>query len=144
MFDVCWIVCWLVHVGPECCLWCQTWWLLLQSCRWWKNWWWVNCYSLIMNHSLWNDICMCDFEWWFLLCRCVLLAFSLPSVSWHCWFGSRKCIHLVKSWVMRCWPGYLWLWNDMQMTCICFSKIQNGLSFRSRYHVTHIILEKGH
>ena len=31
----------------------------------------------------------------------------LPSVPWHCWLGVRKSIRLVKSWVMRCWCGYL-------------------------------------
>ena len=34
------------------------------------------------------------------------LAF-LPSVPWHCWLGVRKSIQPVRTWVMRCWRGYL-------------------------------------
>jgi len=31
--------------------------------------------------------------------------FSLPSVIWHCWLGSRKSSWSVKNWLMRCWCG---------------------------------------
>ena len=30
-----------------------------------------------------------------------------PSVLWHCWLGVRKGIRPVKTWLMRCWRGYL-------------------------------------
>ena len=31
----------------------------------------------------------------------------LPSVLWHCWLGIRKSIWPLRSWVVRCWHGYL-------------------------------------
>ena len=33
--------------------------------------------------------------------------FTLPSVLWWCWLGGWKSIWPVKTWVMRCWCGYL-------------------------------------
>ena len=30
-----------------------------------------------------------------------------PSVLWSCWLGGRKGIRPVKTWVVKCWRGYL-------------------------------------
>ena len=65
--------------------------------------------------------------------------FCLPSVLWCCWLGVRNGIQPVKIWLMRCWHGYLLerSANSLHMVqlmplplhYVCFSKIQNGLSF---------------
>ena len=34
-------------------------------------------------------------------------SFSLPSVLWRCWLGSRKNIRPAKNWAVGCWRGYL-------------------------------------
>jgi len=62
-----------------------------------------------------------------------------PSVLWRCWLGVRKGIRPVKIWLMSCWHGYLLersanRWHMVQLMPlprhhVCFSKIQNGLSF---------------
>ena len=70
------------------------------------------------------------------------LAFSAltwPSALWRCWLGVRKGIRPVKIRLMRCWRGYLLQRsaNSLHMVQlmplpphhVCFSKIQNGLSF---------------
>jgi len=33
--------------------------------------------------------------------------YTLPSVLWRCWLGSRKGIQPVKNWVVGCWRGSL-------------------------------------
>ena len=37
-----------------------------------------------------------------------------PSVLWHCWFGDRKGIRPVKSWMLVCW----WWWSDWSFECL--------------------------
>ena len=64
---------------------------------------------------------------------------QLPSVLWRCLLGVKKSIRSVKIWVMWCWHGYLQKWsaNSLHMVQLmpvpphhlCFSKIQNALSF---------------
>ena len=63
----------------------------------------------------------------------------MPSVLWCCWLGGRKGIRPVKTWVVRCWHGYLsgtkckWLaYGPADTTATQSSllqKTQNGLSF---------------
>ena len=75
----------------------------------------------------------------------------MPSVLRRCWFGVRKGIRPVKIWVMRCWHGYLLerVANSLHMVQLmplsphhlCFSRIQNGLSFW--YRLTWIVPNKG-
>ena len=75
---------------------------------------------------------------------------TLPSVLWRCWLGGRKGIWPIKTWVMRCWHGYLseakWKWlaycpADATATpSYLLQKIQNGLSFW--YRPTQVVLEK--
>ena len=69
---------------------------------------------------------------------------------WRCWLGVRQGIQAVKTWVMRCWHGYLsgtkckWFaYGPADATATPSSllqKIQNGLSFW--YQPTQIVLEK--
>ena len=83
-----------------------------------------------------------------LSCVCV---FNLPSVLWHCWLGVRKGIRPVKIWLLRCWHGYLLEQsaNSLHMVQlmplpphhVCFSKIQNGLSFW--YRLTWVVPDNG-
>jgi len=35
------------------------------------------------------------------------VGYSVPSVLWYCWLGSRKGIRPVENWVVGCWHGYL-------------------------------------
>ena len=75
---------------------------------------------------------------------------GITSVLCCCWLGGRKGIRPVKSWVMRCWRGYLsgakckWLaYGPADATATPLSrlqKIQNGLSFWHRS--TQVVLEK--
>ena len=65
----------------------------------------------------------------------------MPSVLWHWCLGIRKSMQCVKTWVLRCWHGYLsgasckWFaygpGDDTTVTPIisCFIKIQIGLTF---------------
>ena len=80
----------------------------------------------------------------------ILLILTMPSVLWLCWLGVRKSIWPVKIWVMRCWHGYLLEQsaNSLHMVQLmslpphhlCFSKIQNGLSFW--YRLTRVVPDK--
>ena len=71
----------------------------------------------------------------------------MPSVLWLCWLGVRKSIRPVKIWLMRCWRGYLLQRsaNDLMMPLpphhVCFSEMQNGLSFWHR--LTRVVPDKG-
>jgi len=65
-----------------------------------------------------------------------VLVWTMPSVLWICWLGSRKGIRPVKIWVVR-YMAWLSVWSEVQMICIwsswchchpiisCSSKIQN-------------------
>jgi len=73
-----------------------------------------------------------------------LLVFSLPSVLWRCWLGSRKGIRPVKNWVVGCWHGYLPGARcrlayaqriPLPLTVSCFSKIQTGFTFLVPTHL---------
>ena len=69
---------------------------------------------------------------------------------WRCWLGVGKSIRMVKIWVMRRWHGYPLEWsaNSLHMVQLmpllphhlCFSKIQNGLSW---YWLTRVVPDKG-
>ena len=74
----------------------------------------------------------------------------LPSVLWRCWLGGRKGIRPIKnlSDEMLAWFCLEQSANDLHMVWLmpmptnhlCFSKIQNGLSFW--YWPTQVVLEK--
>ena len=76
-----------------------------------------------------------------------------PSVLWRCWLGGRKGIRPVKNWVVRCWHvccvvhktcSYLsgarcrlayGPADAIATHCLCFSKIQIGLTFLVPAHL---------
>jgi len=139
----------------------MKWWSLKRSCLKFYS---SNCSWFHSAHAHWAVQLLIE--------RCSLLGTSLsnilpisnfrefanrqnirdwPSVLWHCWMGVRKGIQPVKTWVMRCWRGYLLEWsaNSLHMVQlmllpphhVCFSKIQNGLSFW--YRLTWVVPDKG-
>ena len=84
------------------------------------------------------------------LCRYVLLPL-MPSVLWHCWFGSRKGIRPVKN----CGGVLAWLsvWSKVQTClwpswCHCHSlslaSVKSTLVLPFWYWLTQIVLENGH
>ena len=80
----------------------------------------------------------------------VPLSVILPLVLWCCWLGDGKGIRPVKNWVRIAGVVVCLKWgaNDLHMVQLmpkpphhlCFSKIQNGLSFW--YWLTQVVLEK--
>jgi len=58
----------------------------------------------------------CHSRWCWVICNFV--QYNLLSVLRCCWLGGRKGIWPVKTWVMRCWCGYLSVQIEVQMTCI--------------------------
>ena len=58
--------------------------------------------TVVINHHVTTAITKRN-----LLYPTILYYTHLPSVLWHCWFGSRKVTPPVKNWVVGCWHGYL-------------------------------------
>jgi len=71
-------------------------------------------------------------------------------VLWHCWFGGRKGIWPVKTWVVGCWRGCL---SGAQYSCIwpswCHCHSLSVASVKSKlvlpfwYRLTRVVPEKG-
>jgi len=78
------------------------------------------------------------------------IGYTMPSVLWHCWLGSRKGIRLVKYWVVWCWHGYL---SGVMLICIwpswchCHSlslaSVKSKLVLPFWYRLTRVVPDKG-
>jgi len=100
-------------------------WLHILESVVWKNFIWCMdlkraCLKILMNRytsasNVTNIKLMCTLKWmwnrnWWLKANSAgsyNALMLLASVLWHCCLSGRKNIQPVKSWVMRCWHGYL-------------------------------------
>ena len=119
--------------------------LQLHFIRYLISWW------ILIGHQLsYQLIFLCQIREWELT-NSLFMRIHQPSVIWRCWLGGRKGIWPVKK--LEWWGAGMVICleqsaNDLHMVQLmplpphhlCFSKIQNGLSFW--YWPTQVVLEK--